>query len=74
MTEKIKPARVRIGRTSTDIRPQRYANRDPFPQLPFEHELLDRPPLSHVIWFFAGVLAVYVVLIVLATRIFGWMP
>jgi hypothetical protein len=29
MTEKIKPARVRIG-ACTDIRPQRYASRDPF--------------------------------------------
>jgi hypothetical protein len=73
MTEKIKPARVRIG-ACTDIRPQRYASRDPFPQLPFEHELLTPPPLLHVIWFCAGVLVIYVVLIVLATRFFGWMP
>jgi len=32
-----KPARTRIGCTSTAIRPQRYASHDPRPDLPF-HE------------------------------------
>lgn len=73
MTEKIKPARVRIG-CLTDIRPQRYANRDPWPQLPFEHELLEPPPMRHVVTFIIGVGIIYAVLIVLATRHFGWMP
>ena len=70
----IKPARTRIGCTSTEIRPQRYANRDPFPQLPFEHELLTPPPMRHVVQFIIGVGTIYAVLIVLATRYFGWMP
>ena len=40
---KIKPA-------STNI------DRDPFPQLQFEHELMEPPPLLHVIWLCAGIL------------------
>jgi hypothetical protein len=74
MTEKVKPARFRIGCTSTEIRPQRYADHDPFPQLPFEHERMDPPKLLDVIWFCVGILVIYIVLIVLATRFFGWMP
>jgi hypothetical protein len=74
MTEKIKPARTRIGYTSPEIRPQRSANRDSFPKLPFEHELMTPPPVRHVVLFLAGVAAIYIVLIVLATRYFGWMP
>ena len=57
----IKPARTNI-------------DRHPFPQLPFEHELMTPPPVRHVVLFLAGVAAIYIVLIVLATRVFGWMP
>jgi hypothetical protein len=74
MTEKIKPPRFRIGGTSTHTRPQRYVNRDPFPQVPFEHELMEPPPLRRVVAFIIGVGIIYAVLIVLATRFFGWMP
>lgn len=49
MTEKVKPARFRIG-SCANIRPQRFANRDPFPQLPFEHELLEPPTAYTRLW------------------------
>lgn len=50
------------------------ADREPFPKLPFENDLMTPPPVRHVVLFLAGVAATYIVLIVLATRYFGWIP
>lgn len=74
MTEKVKPARLRIGCTSTEIRPQRFANRDPNPHLPFEHELETPPNVLQVIAFISCVGGIYFLLGMLAQRYLGWMP
>lgn len=50
MTEKVKPARFRIGCTSASPLPQRFATRDPWPAVPFDHELLELPTAYTRLW------------------------
>ena len=63
-----KPARTRIGCTSTEIRPQRYALHDPRPDLPFDE---DKPtwPWSY---FFEGALWAALVCLGVWGLVEGW--
>ena len=72
MEDQIIPARqrVRIG-SCVDIRPQQYARKDPYPQMPFAHEMIAPPSKWEVAAYLAVVVACYIALVYLGLGVVG---